>query len=245
LPALTKAQVSPNPPLHSDPACIAFRSLSTSCYLGSARRLGAGGAGELHSLGPLHPSPSIGGSVGSSIHRLLFEIRLFLNGVAVNSAVCSAPPFIKAPSTSTIVSSPPWAATQVLPFGLGNVDFRSRPIALKLGLGFDSSFSGMAYCHHISSTALRRSSKNCHHQPSFQLSHWRSQSNVFLWARQHGFPLSHIRPRISACHALGRCHSSGGPNRALKSDPACIAFRSLSAFRHLGSAHRLGAGAAA
>jgi hypothetical protein len=34
----------PNPPLKSDPACIAFRSLSTSCYLGSAHRLGAGGA---------------------------------------------------------------------------------------------------------------------------------------------------------------------------------------------------------
>ena len=32
----------PNPPLKSDPACIAFRSLSTFCYLGSARRLGAG-----------------------------------------------------------------------------------------------------------------------------------------------------------------------------------------------------------
>jgi len=34
----------PNPPLKSDPACIAFRSLSNSRYLGSARRLGAGGA---------------------------------------------------------------------------------------------------------------------------------------------------------------------------------------------------------
>ena len=35
------------------------------------------------------------------------------------------------------------------------------------------------------------------------------------------------------------------PNPPLKSDPACIAFRSLSIFRYLGSAHRLGAGAAA
>ena len=34
-------------------------------------------------------------------------------------------------------------------------------------------------------------------------------------------------------------------NPALKSDPACIAFRSLSTFRYLGSAHRLGAGVAA
>jgi hypothetical protein len=35
----------PNPPLNSDPACIAFRSLSAFRYPGSARRLGAGGAG--------------------------------------------------------------------------------------------------------------------------------------------------------------------------------------------------------
>jgi hypothetical protein len=42
---------APNLSLHSDPACIAFRSLSTSRYLGFVQRLGAGGAGELHSLG--------------------------------------------------------------------------------------------------------------------------------------------------------------------------------------------------
>ena len=35
----------PNPPLNSDPACIAFRSLLTSRFLDSALRLGAGGAG--------------------------------------------------------------------------------------------------------------------------------------------------------------------------------------------------------
>jgi len=35
----------PNPPLDSDPACIAFRSLSTFRFLGFAPRLGAGGAG--------------------------------------------------------------------------------------------------------------------------------------------------------------------------------------------------------
>src|SRR5512133_185187 len=35
----------PNPALNSDPACIAFRSLSASRFLGSAQRLGAGGAG--------------------------------------------------------------------------------------------------------------------------------------------------------------------------------------------------------
>ena len=41
----------PNLPLNSDPACIAFRSLSAFRYPGFAQRLGAGGAGELHSLG--------------------------------------------------------------------------------------------------------------------------------------------------------------------------------------------------
>ena len=35
----------PNLPLNSDPACIAFRSISTSRYLGFVQRLGAGGAG--------------------------------------------------------------------------------------------------------------------------------------------------------------------------------------------------------
>ena len=35
----------PNPSLNSDPACIAFRSLSTSRFLGFVQRLGAGGAG--------------------------------------------------------------------------------------------------------------------------------------------------------------------------------------------------------
>ena len=36
---------APNPPLNSDPARTAFRSFSSSRFLGSARRLGAGGAG--------------------------------------------------------------------------------------------------------------------------------------------------------------------------------------------------------
>ena len=35
----------PNLSLNSDPACIAFRSLSTSRYLGFVHRLGTGGAG--------------------------------------------------------------------------------------------------------------------------------------------------------------------------------------------------------
>ena len=35
----------PNLPLNSDPACIAFRSLSSPCFLGFVQRLGAGVAG--------------------------------------------------------------------------------------------------------------------------------------------------------------------------------------------------------
>ena len=35
----------PNPQLNSDPACIASRSLSSPCFLGSAHCLGAGAAG--------------------------------------------------------------------------------------------------------------------------------------------------------------------------------------------------------
>ena len=42
---LSEALCAPNPPLKSDPACIASRSLSTFCYPGSVQRLGAGGAG--------------------------------------------------------------------------------------------------------------------------------------------------------------------------------------------------------
>jgi len=37
----------PIPPLNSDPACIVFRSFSSSVYLGFAKRLGAGGVGSL------------------------------------------------------------------------------------------------------------------------------------------------------------------------------------------------------
>jgi len=37
--------LTPNPRLNPDPTCIAFRSLSTSRFLGSAQRLGAGVAG--------------------------------------------------------------------------------------------------------------------------------------------------------------------------------------------------------
>jgi len=37
--------IAPNPPLNSDPACIVIRSFSSTGFLGSVQRLGAGGAG--------------------------------------------------------------------------------------------------------------------------------------------------------------------------------------------------------
>ena len=53
------------------------------------------------------------------------------------------------------------------------------------------------------------------------------------------FPSNLVSP------AIFNKRTSQAPNLSLKSDPACISFRSLSTFRYLGSAHRLGAGAAA
>ena len=41
----SSSRQTPNHPLNSDPACIAFRSLSVFRFLGSVQRLGAGGAG--------------------------------------------------------------------------------------------------------------------------------------------------------------------------------------------------------
>ena len=68
---------------------------------------------------------------------------------------------------------------------------------------------------------------------------------VSLWGRQHEFQLPLKQARIQARRLLGEPMLSARPNLALKSDPTCIAFRSLSTFRYLGSAHRLGAGVAA
>jgi hypothetical protein len=54
--------------------------------------------------------------------------------------------------------------------------------------------------------------------------------------------VSHLMTHLLS--GLGRL-SPGRPNLPLKSDPACIAFCSLSAFRYLGSVRPLGAGGAA
>jgi hypothetical protein len=76
----------PNPQLNSDPACIAIRSLSTSCFLGSAHRLGAGGAGYLPSLGILRRFVS-NGFASSSVHRLFDRPESY----RLNAACPSAP----------------------------------------------------------------------------------------------------------------------------------------------------------
>jgi len=56
---------APNLPLNSDPASVVFRSFSSFRFLGFAHRLGAGGVGQLPSLGLY----TIGG--GMSFHELL------------------------------------------------------------------------------------------------------------------------------------------------------------------------------
>lgn len=50
---------APDPQLNSDPAWLAFRFLSTFRFLGSAPRLGAGGAAQPPSPGPdqIDPHP--------------------------------------------------------------------------------------------------------------------------------------------------------------------------------------------
>jgi hypothetical protein len=69
----------------------------------------------------------------------------------------------------------------------------------------------------------------------------KKQSSIFLlsWLK----PLAvHVQYNI-VCFYLYKL--TVAPNLSLKSDPACIAFRSLSTFRYLGSVRRLGAGVAA
>jgi hypothetical protein len=66
-----------------------------------------------------------------------------------------------------------------------------------------------------------------------------------FWGCRHEFPFPLKQARIRMRRVLGAPLLWARPNLALKSDPACIAFRSLSTSRYLGSAHRFGAGVAA
>ena len=75
---------APNPPLNSDPACIVFRSFSSPCFLGSAQRLGAGGAGSLPSIGIRNPmitncvyATFLGWAILSSVGLLLIVLPGF------------------------------------------------------------------------------------------------------------------------------------------------------------------------
>jgi len=88
---------------------------------------------------------------------------------------------------------------------------------------------------------------HCHHGAGFQQFIYvlgAPTPVLFLWARWHDFSFPHIRLQNSAFRCSSVFQRSGAPNRALHSDPACIAFRSLSATRFLGFAQRLGAGGA-
>ncbi len=66
------------------------------------------------------------------------------------------------------------------------------------------------------------------------------RSNV--WPRSVGSSFARSKPECPG--SSGRLQFHGVPNLSLNSDPACIAFRSFSSFRFLGSAQRLGAGGA-
>ena len=75
--------------------------------------------------------------------------------------------------------------------------------------------------------------------------HFHAITPVFpFWGRRHEFPLPLKQAQIRARRVLGAPMLSARPNIALNSDPACIAFRSLSTSRYLGFVHRLGAGGA-
>ena len=62
----------PNLALNSDPACIAWRSFSWFGFLGSAHRLGAGGAGNLLSLGLVRLPLAVG-----CLSVVAFQLRPF------------------------------------------------------------------------------------------------------------------------------------------------------------------------
>jgi hypothetical protein len=67
----------------------------------------------------------------------------------------------------------------------------------------------------------------------------------FIFGLAHSdFRSSTFAPETRRIAGSGRFRFSGVPNPALNSDPACIAFRSLSTFRFLGFVQRPGAGGA-
>ena len=79
---------------------------------------------------------------------------------------------------------------------------------------------------------------------------WRNALQLFAFglgnmnSRSHTIAITAIRAKIQHGAYSGGIIWVGGPNPPLNSDPACIAFRSLSCFRYLGFVQRLGAGVA-
>jgi hypothetical protein len=80
---------------------------------------------------------------------------------------------------------------------------------------------------------------------------WRNPLQFFTFglgrfsAHSHPVGIPFVRSGPDPLSSSSGLQFLGVPNLSLKSDPACIAFRSLSAFRYPGSARRLGAGVAA
>ena len=68
---------------------------------------------------------------------------------------------------------------------------------------------------------------------------------VRMKAHSHTVGISFARSQPNPLGSSSGPQFLGVPNPPLKSDPACIAFRSLSTFRYPGFVHRLGAGVAA
>ena len=106
---------------------------------------------------------------------------------------------------------------------------------------FGSSGIGLSLTHQPSAHGFLPSSRS--------LQHLCLQSHAItpvlsLWGRWHELPLSLKQAQTQARRALGAPMRRARPNLALNSDPACIACRSLSTPRFLGSVHRLGAGGA-
>src|SRR5512133_1303471 len=104
---------------------------------------------------------------------------------------------------------------------------------------FSSQGIGLSLTHQPSSHGFLPSSR------SLQLLSLHSHAitpAISIWGRRHEFPLPLKQAQIQARRVLRLLLLWAQSNSPLNSDPACIAFRSLSTSRFLGSAQRLGAG---
>ena len=81
----------PNPPLNSDPACIALRSLSTSRFLGSAQRLGAGGARLASFVRWLLMANEPTWHTIRTVHRTFLVVQFGFVPAMLSVLICSSP----------------------------------------------------------------------------------------------------------------------------------------------------------